>query len=106
MRQITRSYYKGAAGCLIVYDVTERETFEHVLSWLRDVREQADEQATIALVGNMADLPSTERSVSTEEGSALAQEQGYVHSTLTSACCFSRRAPRQGRYVTRTYRRM
>ncbi|WFD18566.1 hypothetical protein MCAP1_000770 [Malassezia caprae] len=77
-RQITRSYYKGAAGCLLVYDVTERETFNHVLSWLRDVREQADEHATIALVGNMADLPSTERSVTTEEGAALAQEHGQA----------------------------
>ncbi|SHO76644.1 Similar to S.cerevisiae protein YPT31 (Rab family GTPase) [Malassezia sympodialis ATCC 42132] len=73
-RSITRSYYKGAAGCLIVYDVTERETFEHVLLWLRDVQEQADEHAIIALVGNMADLPSMERSVSTEEGAALAKE--------------------------------
>lgn len=61
----------------MVYDVTERASFEHVLSWLRDVRAQADEHATIALVGNMADL-SSERSVDAEEGAALAQEHGYA----------------------------
>ncbi|WFD22150.1 hypothetical protein MEQU1_000812 [Malassezia equina] len=65
-----------AGSCLIVYDVTQRETFDHVETWLQDVREQADEHAIIALVGNMADLPSTERRVSTDEGAAWAHEHG------------------------------
>ena len=89
-----------------MYDVTERETFEHVLLWLRDVQEQADEHAIIALVGNMADLPSMERSVSTEEGAALAKEHRYVHSALTPECCFSKPALRQGRYVSWAHQRM
>ena len=40
-----------------MYDVTEHDTFEHLPSWLEDVREQAEENASIALVGNMADRP-------------------------------------------------
>ncbi|AXA48511.1 Rab family GTPase [Malassezia restricta] len=77
-RSITRSYYKGAAGCLLVYDVTEHDTFEHLPSWLEDVREQAEENASIALVGNMADRPSTQRTVSEEEGRAFAQQHNLL----------------------------
>ncbi|KAI3613455.1 hypothetical protein CBS9595_004288 [Malassezia furfur] len=73
-RSITRSYYKGAAGCLLVYDVTVRDTFAHLPSWLHDVREQAEENATIALVGNMADRPADQRAVSKEEAETFAAE--------------------------------
>ncbi|KAI3623768.1 hypothetical protein CBS14141_003467 [Malassezia furfur] len=73
-RSITRSYYKGAAGCLLVYDVTARDTFAHLPSWLHDVREQAEENATIALVGNMADRPTDQRAVSKEEAETFAAE--------------------------------
>ena len=57
-----------------MYDVTEHDTFEHLPSWLEDVREQAEENSSIALVGNMADRPSTQRTVSEEEGRAFAQQ--------------------------------
>ncbi|WFD39463.1 uncharacterized protein MJAP1_002440 [Malassezia japonica] len=77
-RSITRSYYKGAAGCLLVYDVTERDTFEHLPTWLHDVREQAEENATIALVGNMADRPDTQRVVTHDEAAAFAQENNLL----------------------------
>lgn len=78
LMQITRSYYKGAAGCLLVYDVTERDTFEHLPTWLRDVRQQAEEHATIALVGNMADRPATQRAVFKEEAEKFATDNKYV----------------------------
>lgn len=77
-RSITRSYYKGSAGCLLVYDVSERHSFEHLGSWLVDVREQAEEDATVALVGNMADLDAEQREVSYEEGAAFAEEHGLL----------------------------
>lgn len=76
-RSITRSYYKGSLGCLVVYDITNHASFTHVLSWLRDVKEQAEENATIALVGNMADL-SEQRAISEEEGRAFAKEHGLL----------------------------
>ncbi|PKI83467.1 hypothetical protein MVES_002473 [Malassezia vespertilionis] len=78
-RSITRSYYKGAAGCLIVFDVTERATFEHIPVWLRDVREQAQENVSIALVGNMTDCATDERAVSLAEAMGFANEHGLLY---------------------------
>ncbi|PPQ71066.1 hypothetical protein CVT24_009867 [Panaeolus cyanescens] len=55
-RSITRSYYRGAAGCLLVYDVTSRQSFLNVRNWLADVREHADPHVSCILVGNKVDL--------------------------------------------------
>lgn len=55
-RAVTRSYFRNAAGCLLVYDVTRRATFLHVKNWLEDIREQAAEDISICLVGNKSDL--------------------------------------------------
>ncbi|EIW84658.1 hypothetical protein CONPUDRAFT_96988 [Coniophora puteana RWD-64-598 SS2] len=57
-RSITRSYYRGAAGCLLVYDVTSRASYINARSWLADVREHADPHLTCILVGNKVDLVS------------------------------------------------
>ncbi|KAI0665280.1 P-loop containing nucleoside triphosphate hydrolase protein [Cubamyces menziesii] len=87
-RSITRSYYRGAAGCLLVYDVTNRQSFLNARSWLADVREHADPHLTCILVGNKIDLCSDEsssaaagkrkREVSTEEAELWAQEEGLL----------------------------
>ncbi|KAJ7311657.1 P-loop containing nucleoside triphosphate hydrolase protein [Mycena albidolilacea] len=55
-RSITRSYYCGAAGCLLVYDVTSRRSFDSVRTWLADVRAHADAHVSCILVGNKVDL--------------------------------------------------
>jgi len=55
-RAITRSYYRGAAGCLLVYDVTSRKSFLNARSWLAEVREHADPHVSCILVGNKVDL--------------------------------------------------
>lgn len=72
-RSIVRSYYRGAAGALLVYDVTRRESFEHVLRWLDDALQNADQGMVITLVGNKSDK-SAEREVSYEEGRAFAAQ--------------------------------
>ncbi|PCH37825.1 ras-domain-containing protein [Wolfiporia cocos MD-104 SS10] len=83
-RSITRSYYRGAAGCLLVYDVTSRQTFLNARSWLADVREHADPHLTCILVGNKIDLCTGDgpgkRSceVPTEEAQLWAQEEGLL----------------------------
>ncbi|TFK46692.1 ras-domain-containing protein [Heliocybe sulcata] len=82
-RSITRSYYRGAAGCLLVYDVTNRTTFENCRTWLADVREHADPHLTCILVGNKVDLCSSEdgsrrREVPTEEAERFAQEEDLL----------------------------
>jgi Ras-related protein Rab-2A len=55
-RSITRSYYRGAAGALLVYDITRRETFNSLASWLEDARQHANANMTIMLIGNKSDL--------------------------------------------------
>jgi Ras-related protein Rab-2A len=76
-RSITRSYYRGAAGALLVYDVTRRDTFEHLASWLEDAKQHANPNMTIMLVGNKADLEHR-RAVTKEEGAAFAEEHGLL----------------------------
>ncbi len=76
-RSITRSYYRGAAGALLVYDITRRETFDHLASWLEDARAHANPAMTVMLIGNKCDL-AHRRAVSTEEGQAFADEHGLV----------------------------
>jgi Ras-related protein Rab-2A len=76
-RSITRSYYRGAAGALLVYDITRRETFNHLASWLEDARQHANSNMTIMLIGNKCDL-AHRRAVSIEEGEQFAKENGLV----------------------------
>eukprot|EP01126_Amoeba_proteus_P027816 TRINITY_DN2753_c0_g1_i21.p1 TRINITY_DN2753_c0_g1~~TRINITY_DN2753_c0_g1_i21.p1 ORF type:complete len:223 (+),score=22.69 TRINITY_DN2753_c0_g1_i21:29-670(+) len=76
-RSITRSYYRGAAGALLVYDVTRRETFNHLNSWLDDARQNANVNMVIMLIGNKLDLEK-HRQVSTEEGLQFARQHGLI----------------------------
>jgi len=76
-RSITRSYYRGAAGALLVYDITRRDTFNHLTSWLDDARQHANSNMTIMLIGNKCDLDAR-RAVSFEEGQQFANEHGLV----------------------------
>jgi Ras-related protein Rab-2A len=77
-RSITRSYYRGACGALLVFDVTQRETFDHVQGWLDDARANCNTPITVMLVGNKCDLES-KRVVSKEEAQAFAKERDVVY---------------------------
>ena len=74
-RTITVSYFKGAHGIVLVYDVTERDSFENIQHWVHQIRENANERVRLILVGNKCDRRS-ERVVSTSEGEALAKQRG------------------------------
>jgi len=74
-RSIIRSYYRGAAGALLVYDITRRDSFEHVSQWLQEARTNADPELVITLVGNKCDKVQ-DRQVSYEEGHAFAHRYG------------------------------
>ena len=76
-RSITRSYYRGAAGALLVYDITRRDTFTHLSNWLQDARENGNADMVITLVANKTDLDSR-RTVSTEEGQRFASENNLL----------------------------
>ena len=72
-RSVTRSYYRGAFGALVVYDVTKKTTFEHVENWLSDARTLAHDDVCCILCGNKCDLEEP-REVPLLEGTRLAQE--------------------------------
>ncbi|KAL0234962.1 hypothetical protein GEMRC1_001544 [Eukaryota sp. GEM-RC1] len=73
---VTRSYYRSAVGCILVYDVTRRETFNQISVWLQEARTLADPECVMCLVGNKTDISA--RAVSTEEGHKFAQENGLI----------------------------
>jgi len=76
-KSITRSYYRGAAGALLVYDITRRDTFTHLTRWLEEVRQNGNPDTTIMLIGNKSDQDSR-RQVTTEEGERFARENGLI----------------------------
>ena len=55
-RAVTRSYYRGSSGAIMVYDVTRRSTFNHLEAWLTDATNHASPNTVIFLIGNKSDL--------------------------------------------------
>ncbi|TRY63224.1 hypothetical protein TCAL_11313 [Tigriopus californicus] len=76
-RAVTRSYYRGAAGALMVYDVTRRSTYNHLSSWLTDARNLTNPNTVIFLIGNKCDLEA-QRDVTYEEAKQFAEENGLA----------------------------
>ena len=72
-KSITAAYYKGAKGALIVYDITQKDTFENINKWMSEVRDKSTKDLKILIVGNKTDLVN-ERQVSTEEALSKAKE--------------------------------
>lgn len=72
-RTITTSYYRNTQGILLVYDITERKSFNSIRSWVDQIKSHADMHVCKILVGNKCDLIQN-RAVSFEEGEALARE--------------------------------
>jgi small GTP-binding protein len=82
-RAITSAYYRGAVGALLVYDIAKYSTFKNVERWLTELRENADKNIVIMLVGNKSDLRHL-REVPTEEAKAFA-EKNHLSFVETSA---------------------
>ncbi|TMW69845.1 hypothetical protein Poli38472_002001 [Pythium oligandrum] len=76
-RAITSAYYRGAVGALLVYDITKHVSFENVERWLKELRDHADANTVIMLVGNKSDLRHL-RAVSTEEAMAFAEKNNLA----------------------------
>eukprot|EP00929_Paragymnodinium_shiwhaense_P115786 TRINITY_DN84895_c0_g1_i1.p1 TRINITY_DN84895_c0_g1~~TRINITY_DN84895_c0_g1_i1.p1 ORF type:complete len:212 (+),score=44.94 TRINITY_DN84895_c0_g1_i1:73-708(+) len=74
---ITRSYYRGAVGALLVYDVSRWSTFNDLPRWLAEARNNASPNVIIAVLANKNDLEH--REVSREEGAAFAQQEGLLY---------------------------
>ncbi|KAM0891083.1 hypothetical protein ACQ4PT_026631 [Festuca glaucescens] len=76
-RTITSSYYRGAHGIIIVYDVTDRESFNNVKQWLSEIDRYASDSVCKLLVGNKCDLVDS-KVVDTEEAKAFAESLGMT----------------------------
>ncbi len=94
-KSITRSYFRGASGALLVFDISRKNTFLSVTSWLHDLRQIAEEGIVVVLVGNKSDLASAstvsdqgednKRQVTREEAEGWCRQNGVMRYIETSA---------------------
>ncbi|KAJ9641801.1 hypothetical protein H2201_003808 [Coniosporium apollinis] len=95
-KSITRSYFRGASGALLVFDITRRSTFLNATSWLHDLRQIAEEGIVIVLVGNKSDLApastagagreeQNKRQVTKEEAEEWCRQNNVMQYVETSA---------------------
>jgi Ras-related protein Rab-2A len=88
-KSVTRSYFRGASGALLVFDISRRPTFEHVQDWLMDLRSIAEPDIVVVLVGNKCDLISSDgeskREVTVKEAEEWARANCVLEYVETSA---------------------
>lgn len=77
-RTIAKAYFRNAVGVLLVFDLSERKSFENANMWLNDIRSLCDPGAVIMLVGNKADLVE-KRVVAMKEAEEFAQRQDLTY---------------------------
>ena len=98
-KTITSSYYKGAHGIIVTYDITNRDSFTAIQNWMAEVEKHASDNISRILVGNKSDLES-QRAVSTEEGQELAEH--YRVRFLETSAKDSRNVEQAFTLMTRT----
>ena len=76
-KSVSKVYYRSAVGALLLYDITSRKSFENALDWLTRLKENAQEDVVILLVGNKKDL-ANQREVSMQEGADFAQKHSLA----------------------------
>lgn len=76
-RAITSAYYRGAIGALLLYDISASLTFNSLSRWLKELRENADSNMVVMLVGNKCDLTET-RAVTEDEGVEFAKSKDLM----------------------------
>ena len=76
-RSITRAYYKNSVCALVVYDISNKESFNNISSWVEDCKNQSPKTIFMVLVGNKSDLED-KRQVTKEEGQELAEKFGML----------------------------
>jgi len=76
-RSMMRSYYRGSAAVLLIYDITDRSSFDDLQSWVSELKEHLGPQITVQLIGNKCDL-SSNRVIRYEEGERFAKTHGFM----------------------------
>jgi len=74
-KTITSTYYKGSHGIVLVYDITDKESFNNISNWVNEVKRNAGTNITMLLVGNKCDMDA-DRAVTYKEGQDLANTMG------------------------------
>ena len=74
-KSITSAYYKGSKGALVIYDITQKETFANIEKWVNDLKCKGDPKITIIIIGNKSDLEE-KRQISKEQGEEKAKSFG------------------------------
>ena len=74
-RNVISSYFRGAHGILLIYDVTNRDSFKNLESWLIEIEQNSSENVLKVLIGNKNDLVD-DKEIKTEEGQAFANRNG------------------------------
>ena len=82
-RAITSQYYKESNGIFLVYDISNRESFDNVDIWMEDIKNYAPENCVVILVGNKSDLVS-ERAVTVQEGKNKAAQYGILFKEVSA----------------------
>ena len=76
-RSVSKAYFRNAVGAILVYDITNRASFEELNTWLNDLNSLAAPNACIVLIGNKSDL-TDERQIDEAEADAFAQRYGLT----------------------------
>ncbi len=74
-KTLTSSYYRGADGIIIVYDITDRQSFDNVIMWYDEMNKSINKRVSTMLIGNKCDL-TEKRAVSEQQGRSLANKYG------------------------------
>lgn len=77
-KNLTATYYKGANGVMIVFDITDRDSFEDIGKWVSEVKKNSNREVVKLLVGNKLDLQE-ERTVNKDEAERLAEKYGMTY---------------------------
>lgn len=75
-RSIGHTYYRNAQGLLLVYDITDRSSFDHVTKWMEDIHTYASQTVKVVLIGNKCDADEGRIEVSEDDGKSLASQFG------------------------------
>ena len=77
-KSITKSYVRGANGIILIFDVTNKKSFEGIQNWIKQIKDQVSSKVSVALVANKVD-DKENREISADEGMKLAKENGYPY---------------------------
>ncbi|XP_072146168.1 ras-related protein Rab-26-like isoform X4 [Dermacentor andersoni] len=86
-RSVTHAYYRDAHALLLLYDVSNKTSFDNTRAWLGEINEYAQDDVVIMLIGNKADI-TQDRQVRTEDGERLSREYGvaFMETSAKTGC--------------------